>query len=79
MKVLVGIFCLGGKIINGHMINLPAAEKPLYGLMEQPEPVIPKHWTESRGQIMGNCILGQPYKPKSALLSCCTFWARHCI
>ena len=47
MKVLAGIFCLGGKIINGHMSNLPAAEKPLYGAMEQTEPVIPKHLTES--------------------------------
>ena len=47
MKVLAGIFCLGGRIINGHMSNLPAAEKPLYGAMEQTEPVIPKHLTES--------------------------------
>lgn len=43
MKALVGIFCLDGKSINGHMSNLSAAEKPLYGVMEQPEPVIPKH------------------------------------
>ena len=37
-----GNILLGWKNINGHMINLSAAEKPFYVVMEQPEPVIPK-------------------------------------
>ena len=52
MKVLVGISCLDGKIINGHMSSLQTAERPLYGVMEQPEPMVLKGWTESRGEII---------------------------